>query len=218
MGPQASLKLHELLLKLSGDGAEMAPNDYPTILHASLSVPDFIADKSAEAQAITIINEACATLPLTSAASIGIACNTAHLLLDQLDIPPRNFVSMIAAVTEQTRALGVQKVGILASPNTLHSRLYHDALAKAGIDAIQPNDADIELLGTLIHSVIAGHNPAELRNQLTDMAKRLEEQGADAILLGCTELPLIGVDMDIPVVDSLTALASAMLSRRITDQ
>ncbi len=213
MGPQASIKLHQLLIGADAD-TERAPDDYPTILHASLSVPDFIADQLAETEAVKIINDACAALPLHSAQSVGIACNTAHRLLDRLSFPRRNFVSMIEAVVGQLAVLSVKNVGILASPNTIKSGLYRDALDKAGIAVVEPDEPDIEELDTLIHQVIAGHDALALRPRLSAIADHLERRGADAILLGCTELPLIGVDSTLPTIDSLSALASAMLHNK----
>jgi len=217
MGPQASVQLHQLLLSLSSSGTERAPDEYPSILHASLPVPDFIADKAAEKIAVAVINSACSTLPLSSAKSVGMACNTAHMLLDRLDIPRHNFVSMIEAVTHQAEQMSFKKVGVLASPNTIRSGLYRNALAKVGIEVVEPNESQIEELNQLIHEVISGSDANTLRPELTEIALSLQEKGADSILLGCTELPLIGVDVtDIPVIDSLSALAKAMLAAHTT--
>ena len=213
MGPQASLKLHELLLTLSAEEGERGPGDYPAILHASLSVPDFIADQSAEAEAARIINEAAAALPLKSAISVGMACNTAHLLLDRLEIPRHNFVSMIEAVVDQVKQANATQVGLLASPNTIRSKLYHNALKEAGIVTIEPTEPETEQLDSIIHRVIAGEDTTKLRPLLTQIALRMQNDGADAILLGCTELPLVGVDVSIPAIDSLSALAIGMLGK-----
>src|SRR5690606_34844494 len=155
---------------------ERAPDDYPTILHASLSVPDFVANKAAEPRAIEVINQACATLPLESARAIGMACNTAHMLLDQLAIPRHNFVSMIESVTQNIKDLGVKKVGLLASHNTIHSGLYKNALADVDIDTISPSAGDIAALNTLIHEVIAGRDVRQLRPILTEIANKLERE------------------------------------------
>lgn len=214
MGPQASLRLHQLLLSESDATGERAPDEYPAILHASLSVPDFITNKEAERIAIDVINDACASLPLTTATSIGMACNTAHLLLNQLNIPRGNFVSMIDAVVRQAETLQLKNVGLLASPNTISSGLYKNAFERVGIVVVEPLPNEIETLNRLIHQVIAYHNPQTLQPELTSIAENLINQGADSILLGCTELPLIGVDVNTPVIDSLSALAKAMLERR----
>lgn len=213
MGPQASLKLHELLLTLSGGEESRGPSDYPTILHASLSVPDFIADQSAEAGAVQIINDACEALPLNSAASVGMACNTAHLLLDRIQLPKHNFVSMIDSVVAEIKSGGGKQVGLLASPNTIKSKLYHKALEKEGISVINPSEAEILQLDSIIRRVISGIDTATLRPGLTKIADRMIADGADTILLGCTELPLVGVDVDVPAIDSLSALARTMLQQ-----
>jgi aspartate racemase len=213
MGPQASIYLHKLLI--TGDGSYRAPDKFPMILHASLPVPDFIASSESEDRAIVMIQDACAELPLGSAAAIGLACNTAHLLLDRLTNIPKTprFVSMIDATVETIAANGYKQVGLLASPYTIRSELYHKALMKRNIEVIQPTNSDIKVLNDIIHDVVGNISPLLRRDKLTTIARKLELKGVDCILLGCTELPLVGVDSELPVIDSLSCLSTALLKK-----
>lgn len=212
MGPQASARLHQLIVK--GDGAYLPPDEFPMILHASLPVPDFIASDVAEDEAIAMIQGACSRLPLKSAAAIGIACNTAHLLIDRLtNIPKENFVSMIEATARAVAKNGHKKVGLLASPYTIKSKLYHSALLSKGIDVVEPISSDVKQLNTIIHDVVGNVEPSTMRTMLTAIANRLEKQGVDCLLLGCTELPLVGVDSTLPVINSLSCLSKTLLDK-----
>jgi aspartate racemase len=213
MGPQASLRLHELLLEQSRKFHDGAPDSYPAILHASMQIPDFIASPDMTKQAVQIIRQTCTQLPLDTASAIGLACNTAHLLLNELPLSRDNFVSMIEAVANDITELGRRSVGLLASPYTIQTKIYENILRSHGHVVILPSEKDIEELNTIIHSVIAGHDPQQLRTRLTAVASTLERFGADTILLGCTELPLVGVRSQLPVVDSLASLAAAMLRK-----
>jgi aspartate racemase len=212
MGPQASVFLHRLVVKKHG--AQCAPDTFPAILHISLPVPDFISSTDATSEAVRIIQDACHALPLDSAGAIGIACNTAHLLIDQLNtLPKRQFVSMIDAVVDDIIKAGHRKVGLLASPSTIKSRLYHDALEKNDIEVIEPSAKDTDTLAAIIRDVIGNAEPTSLKPQLTAIAQRLQKQGADCILLGCTELPLVGITSSLPTINSLSSLADRLLER-----
>jgi len=215
MGPQASLHLHKLLIEDTSNHGK-GPDEFPFILHASMPMPDFIASQEKTKEAIALIQATSKTLPLATAAAIGMACNTAHLLLDELsELPRHNFVSMIDAVVKDSQELGTRTVGLLASPTTVTSRLYHDTFEAAGIHVVEPSLAELNALNEVIHQVIAGTDPTTLRPILTTIAARMETQGADTILLGCTELPLVGVDGSLPVLDSLSSLARHMLANRL---
>ncbi len=212
MGPQASVQLHTLLL--SEVGKNKAPDEFPMILHASIPTPDFIASPEAAEGAIGMIQDVCGSIPVESSSVIGLACNTAHLLLDQLtNIPKKQFVSMIEAVADDIELAGHKNVGLLASPFTIQSKLYKNALESRGIHVIEPDRDEIAVLNSVIHDVIANTDPLSLRPKLTQIAQKMQMDGADCILLGCTELPLVGVETILPKIDSLSSLARAMTKR-----
>ncbi len=212
MGPQASLKLHEILLQKSQKHHNGEPDAFPAILHASMQIPDFVSSPRQKEAALKEVQATLAQLPIKEAAAIGIACNTAHMFVDDLGLPKERFVSMLDAVSNNINS---SSVGLLASPHTIETHLYHKVLQQTGKTVIIPDVSDIALLNELIHAVIAGHDPVALRPKLSKIAERLQQKGATTILLGCTELPLIGVTTDLPVVDSLDALADAMLEKHL---
>lgn len=214
MGPQASLKLHEYLITrfvCANPGAR--PDEFPGILHASLPVPDFIASHDRYEEAVEIVSSACKQLPLSTAAAVGIACNTAHMMVDRLPLVSTNFVSMIDAVVTYAKRLQVSRVGLLASPHTIESGLYRNAFRNSGIALVEPPDTDFEELHSIISSVISGDDPRALRPRLDMLAQGLAQKGADALLLGCTELPLVGLSLETQVIDSLAVLADALLEK-----
>lgn len=213
MGPQASLHLHGLLLSKSLSFHSGAPNEFPAILHASMQIPDFIDSVEEMNSAANIINKTCAVLPMDNAAAVGMACNTAHILLDKLQLHTKTFVSMIESVVKTASQNNFAKVGLLASPNTIRSNLYQRALVNADVATVTPSPEDVLALNDVIHRVIGGKLSGNERGVLSAIAKRLEAAGADSILLGCTELPLVGVDSNLPVIDSLSSLADAMLAK-----
>jgi aspartate racemase len=213
MGPQASLLLHKLVVEGSGRHHNGDPADFPLIMHASLPVPDFVASPKNYQAALTLVQAACKQLPIKSAAAIGIACNTAHLMVDDLPLVNTNFVSMLDEVVDIALKRGDQTIGLLASPHTVKTKLYQKKFAAKGIGVIEPNADELVKLNGVIHDVIAGKATANSRAILSTIARNTIDQGAQSIVLGCTELPIVGLEKGIPAIDSLQVLAEALLNK-----
>lgn len=215
MGPQASLRLHELLLSRSLVLHDGAPDTYPSILHASLQIPDFVSTADNIPVALSRLRSACAALPLKDAKAIGIPCNTAHMLVGDLPLAHVNFVSMTESVISEIKRQNIKRVGLLASPHTIRTGLYSGLFTGAEISTLTPSSGDTEELGQIILEVINQGDINDLRMRLSLIADSLIGRGAQAILLGCTELPLVGIDAPrgIKVIDSLEVLADAMLQK-----
>ncbi len=212
MGPQASLHLHGELLKESLKHHSGNPEEFPLILHASIPVPDFIGSTEKLPKARQTIQAVLQQLPLESAHAIGLACNTAHTMTRELDLERENFISMLRETAQQAQAAGIKKVGLLASPHTIHTKLYVPELTRHGLEVIVPTKTELQAAEQIIRAVIAGQDPERLRPRLTKIATQLVSRGADGIVLGCTELPLVGMEpLDLPVIDSISALAQAMI-------
>lgn len=210
MGPQASLALHAHLL-----GTHEYPDDYPMITHFSLPIPDFITHPGQIARALRIINQATLHAPLKQAVAIGLVCNTAHLFANQIEAcRGENFVSMIDAVVHTIKQQNYKTIGLLASPMTVQKRLYHDPLEQTGVKVLTPTEDDLLSLAAAIRHVLRGDTPRTKRDSINVIAKKLEAAGAECIVLGCTELPLIGIDSALPVIDSLSCLGNGMLQHR----
>jgi aspartate racemase len=212
MGPQASVHLHDAILKVSRQHHSGAPDEYPSIVHISMKIPDFIGNKNNESVAIDIVNKAMQK-HASKGDTVCIACNTAHNLLDQLQIPDEGFVSIIDAVVEEVVGSGVSSIGLLASPNTITSGLYEKPLKRRGIEVVLPNATQITQLEEIIRSVIDGSAGKKQKAALSKIASSLERRGAEGIILGCTELPVLGIDMSLPSFDSISALAKNVVKK-----
>lgn len=213
MGPQASLRLHKRLLDISRQFHDGAPDSFPTILHVSLQIPDFIASPEMFKQALEKLRVACKDMDLESASPVGLACNTAHLMVPELILPKDKFVSIIDAVVAEVQNTGKVKIGLLASPHTLQSRLFHKRFKSHGLTTIVPSERDVAMLNEIIHGVIRNDPPEQFLDKLSKIGKSIEEKGAEVLALGCTELPVVGIKSDLPVIDSIDALARAMLDK-----
>lgn len=213
MGPYASAYFYELLLDKSRDfyGAQNN-NDYPEILIDSVPIPDFISDIRNLKKARTILSERVKKMNLYGVSTIGMTCNTAHVLYQDLVKPSDvEFVSMVGAVAQKVKDLGLKKVGLLATQTAVSQGLYSQALARLGIVCLNDDFETQKLHERIIREVIAGRR---VRSKfLVDFVKKfIKEEKLEGIILGCTELPLIFPKDKFPnVIDCLDVLADNLL-------
>lgn len=143
---------------------------------------------------------------------IVLACNTAHLLLPQLQACiAGQFVSLIDTTVGHLNARAVNKVGLLASPTTIRTGLYEHPLSEQGIQTIVPSAHNVDRIETLIRRIIGGERVPIA--ELSSVARDLERRGAELILLGCTELSVIaGQEPLNKWVDPLRLISEQLLS------
>lgn len=146
---------------------------------------------------------------------IVIATNTMHLVLDdiqaQIDTP---ILSLLDAVADAIEAAGQKTVGLLGTEFTMEKTFYQDALAKRGIKVLTPNADDRALVSTVIYDeLVRGNIRDESRQGYLRVIERLAQSGAEGIVLGCTEIPLLitAADTDLPLFDTTSIHAQAAL-------
>ncbi|MNK75498.1 Aspartate racemase [compost metagenome] len=139
----------------------------------------------------------CKRLESAGANAIAIPCNTAHAFVERIQAHLR--VPIVNMLTETVEAIvqryGAGKtVGLLATSGTIKSQVYHEAARRAGLQIIIPG-ADYQMLVMESiygdHGIKAGFTSGICKDQLLTAAEHLCELGADVLILGCTELPLV---------------------------
>ncbi len=216
MGPQASVELYRLMIEKSQrDYGAVNNDDYPELVIHSLPVPDFIGNEEAKTEALLMLQNAASGISAESYGCFGIACNTVHLLAPEITKHTKTpLVSMIDEVSDVVANKGVKTVGLLASPTTIKSRLYQEALAIHNIKVVTPGAADMRIVELAIRAVVAGKPLTVHSDRLRRIVDALYASGAEEIVLGCTELPLIFAKMeDLSVVSSLEVLADSLLRK-----
>ncbi|MEM6785787.1 MAG: amino acid racemase [Bacteroidota bacterium] len=231
LGPYAGLDLVRALFDETE--AHRDQDHLPvTLISYPARIPDraaWIADQDATSP-IPAMVEVLRRLDNAGCAIAGIPCNTAHApvlfghLTDALSIEGRSLQllhiidAIVAHVAEV--ASGAQRIGVLATSSSIQNRLHAVGLEAAGLDAIRP-DPDVQ--ETLVQPTIydgtwglkAQSRPtARARQNLLDATDHLREKGAEAVILGCTELPLAIPELEVagvPMINSTRALARALI-------
>jgi aspartate/glutamate racemase len=116
----------------------------------------------------------------------------------------------VAAAAADLRP-AVRRVGLLATTATVRTRLYHAALAARGISVLVPDPRGEMDVMRVIHAVKAGDLRPTIRAHARKAASALARRGAEAIVLGCTELPLVldSAGVRVPLLDGTEILARA---------
>ena len=171
--------------------------------------------------------EAVAELMLASARKVAQAgadfaiCpdNTYHQALSHV-IPrsPIPWLHIAAAVAEEARRQGFARLGILGTKYLVEGPVYPEALRQFDIRSEIPDLADRERINDIIFKeLVNGVFPEASRLYFNEVTSKLKERGCDAVVLGCTEIPLIvrPDDSPLPTLDSTRLLARAALRRAL---
>lgn len=145
--------------------------------------------------------------------------NTIHqafgLVEPRSPIPWLHIARVVAA--EATRR-GFARLGILGTRYLMEGPVYPDALAPGGIESLVPDAADRERMDAIIfRELVNAVFTEESRLYFNEVMAKLKARGADAAVLGCTEIPLLvrPDDAPLPTLDSTRLLARAALARAI---
>jgi aspartate racemase len=165
---------------------------------------------------------ACKKLEAADADLIAIPCNTAHAFVER--IQPHLRIPVLNMLDETMAQIAARfpgrTVGLLATSGTVQSGVYAKAAERAGITMIVPDAMhQARVMGAIFGSrgVKAGYTEGECRDDLLAAVRHLTECGAQVVILGCTELPLILqqderfaiADRSIALLDPTMLLAAA---------
>lgn len=136
-----------------------------------------------------------------------ISANTAHIVFDEVAAAsPIPIIGIVDETCKFAKAKGCKKVIIFGTGFTMASGMYEKACAKYGVEGIVPNAEDQNTIHHIIFpNLEAGIVVPEDKVRILGIAeKMLKEEGADALILGCTELPLIieEGDLDTLIIDT----------------
>jgi aspartate racemase len=145
--------------------------------------------------------------------------NTYHLafkyLLPQSPIP---WLHIAEAVAEEAHRSGYVRLGILGTKYLMEGDVYPEALEEFRIESEIPHEADRERINEIIFKeLVNGLFPETSRLYFNEVAEQFKARGCDAVVLGCTEIPLIvrPDDTPVPTLDSTRLLARAALKRAV---
>ena len=217
MGPEATIDLFYKIIKFTP--AEKDQDHLRIIIDNNPKIPDRTAAILGKGEdPLPALQKTAQNLEKAGADFIIIPCNTAHYFLpsiqESVKIPILNMIEETAKET-QKRNSSIKKTGLLASIGTYKAEIYHQHFKKFNIEVISPEEKDEEEIMKAIYTVKAGNLSEEIKKNILKIAQKLIDKGAEAIIAGCTEIPLIlkEGDVPVPIIDPTQALAEAAIQK-----
>jgi len=148
-----------------------------------------------------------------------IASNTPHRALDTITANTAlPILSIIAVTADAVKKAKVKTVGLLGTRFTMQEEFYRKGLEDEGIETLVPEGEDLARVDEIIYRELVRHVVTdESRREYLRIIDRLIERGAEGIILGCTEIPLLikPGDLSVPVFDTTAIHAEAALEKAI---
>ena len=213
LGPMASAYFTELLTAMTD--AERDQDHLKMLLYSVPGLPDrteYILGKSDENPLPGLV-EAGRVLSGVGAEVLAIPCITAHYFHNEIErqvgVPVIHAIRECAWILKKS---GVTKVGLFATDGTVQSGLFQNEFEKHGITVLLPEKTEQERIMSFIYDDVKKGGVPSL-SSFKDAQGKMEERGAQVVLLGCTELSLIKKEYGdlCGVLDVMEVLAKASL-------
>jgi aspartate racemase len=210
MGPEATVDIFRKIL--AATGAKTDQEHLRIIIDCNSKIPDRTAAALGGGEdPLPALLESARLLARAGAGFIVIPCNAAHTWHAEIqacvDIPVLHIMQAAAAYTERNLP-GIRRVGLLAVTATVKAGLYQEAFGTKGIETVIPGSDAQEQTMEVIYGVKAGRKTGEMKGSIIRIGEGLAAAGAEAVVAGCTEIPLIlsAGDLSVPVIDATRAL------------
>jgi len=225
MGPLASAQFMTRLTLLTDADCDQA--HVPAILWSDPRIPDrgpVLLGVPGAADPRPALLAAVRGLKAAGCGALAIPCNTVHGWADLLGSQGMELLHIVdAAGRDLAREVPPgSRIGIIGTTATLALKLYPAGLARYGHTFIEPTDEETAQLVMPAIDAVKGNRVAESFAPIAEVTRRLVARGADAVVLGCTELPISLLWGDrgaaalrafgAPVIDTIDALCRASIA------
>ncbi|MFQ6078063.1 MAG: aspartate/glutamate racemase family protein [Thermodesulfobacteriota bacterium] len=221
MGPEATADLFRKIIK--NTEAARDQEHLRVLIDNNPKIPDRTpAILGSGESPLPMMIETAKNLERGGADFIVIPCVSSHYFIqhlrERMAIPVISILEEVTAEIKR-RLPGIKRIGLIATTGTIRAGLFQNRLRDIGVEVSVPQPDDQEnLVMSAIYGesgIKAGFISAENREKILKASKTLIEKGAQGIIGGCTEIPLViqESDIEVPFFDSLDILAIAAIHR-----
>jgi aspartate racemase len=153
-----------------------------------------------------MLSKACQNLKNSGAEAIVLCANTMHLIADRIqekiDLP---LIHIATETAKEVQKKDIKKVGLLGTKFTMELDFFKEKLSALGIETIIPDEADRDFIhNTIFYELGKGLIIENTQSRYLSIIKKLIDDGAEGIILGCTEIPLLVQQemVTVPVFDT----------------
>ena len=220
MGPAATADFYLKLIKATRAGSDQ--DHLKVLIYSNPHIPDRTAALRGEGpDPLPALIETAHALVRGGADFLTMPCVTAHAFFEELQaatpVPILHLIRETAAFLQRGRQ-SLRCLGVLATSGTLQARLFETVFEPLGVRIIVPDPAlQSRCVMPAVYGVKQGESLEGPRQLIREAAGHLIAQGAEAVVAGCTEVPLILTDGDCPapVIDPSWVLAQAAIQRAL---
>lgn len=217
IGPASTLDYYKGII--DGYRARTASDNYPQMIIDSLNLAEiyaYVSNKQWDEFTKQFV-DSIENLAAGGADFAVMAANTAHIVFDEVNRQsPLPLLSIVDETCKYAQSKKCKSVVIFGTAFTMSSGLYSNAFAKYGIDAFVPTEDEQKAIHNIIFpNLQEGIILPEEKRIILQIANRIiSEKNADALVLGCTELPLIiqENDLDVLILDTTQIHIDAILN------
>jgi aspartate racemase len=215
MSPESTVEYYQYITRTYteryGDYA------YPEVLIYSVSFQSYVDWPEQDRWDLVArgLSEAACRLEAAGIDVLLIATNTMHRVIDEvrssIAVP---VLSLLDVVADAVLAHGMRTVGLLGTRFTMEDGFYQDALSRRGIAVLVPGEEERAFVNRVIYGeLVAGQIREASRAGYVAIIDELAGRGAEGVILGCTEIPLLvrEEDVDLPLLDTTVLHAEAAL-------
>ncbi len=205
------LNVNNSIKKISEGQPRLVMENVP-ISHKALNT---IARGGFSAEVLGLLVDSVKRLNRAKVDLIVIPCNTVHVFINDLrkisDVP---VLSIIEETATACKDKSFMRVGVLGSTTTIKEELYFAELRKQSIEMIIPNEEDQHFVSECIIRIVNQNTVPEDKQRMIEIIERMNEKGAEAIILGCTDLFLIITpeDIAVPLINSTEVLENGVVN------
>jgi aspartate racemase len=215
MGPEATASLYlNIIARCQRELGAKYNSDFPPIIINSCPVPDGRMWKGfdkAEVEEFLQVN--IRALERAGVDFVVIPCNSVHYFLPVMRRAVRMPVlSIVEETAREISGKGVKKVLLLATEFTVRSRIYDKPLAERGIALVEPSSTEQRLIQKIIVNAESGQRAESDRTAIVSIVNEFtKKSGIGGVIAGCTEIPLLVRQSDLPITlfDTINILASS---------
>ncbi|EFN7460891.1 TPA: amino acid racemase [Escherichia coli] len=190
MGPAATVDLFNKFVTFTA--AQCDQEHIPLIISSIPDIPDRTDALMHHGRSpLPVMRDYMHKLEDAGAECIVIPCNTAHYWFKELkDACHIDILSIVETTNNEVRACGKNRIGLLATNATLYMGLYQKGIESLGFTCVSPDADGQKKVMESIYSLKAG-NIAHAQKLMNEQAEILFSRGAEILVLGCTEIPVI---------------------------
>ncbi len=219
MGPESTaIFYHALIQQCQKQYGAQYDSDYPEIFIYNLPIPDVVEGLTKPEETLDALIGGAKKINSIGVDFMVMPCNTAHYfypgMAKAISIP---FICIFLATAKKIKSRDYTKVGFLSTETTVKYKSYDKDFEKNGIELVLPEGDDKESLTKIIMNILAGRKLETDKEMLKQIIERLKTRGAKAIVLACTDLPILlkQENVDIEVFDTVEILAEATIQYSI---